>query len=413
MKRQRLRKIGATWAERLDESRIHLARPDALLPLAFLGLLTGLLAGGVIVLFRLFVEGVQDAILPGSGSENYEALSGWGRLLLPLLAAVLLAAMFRWVAQGITLLGVAGVMERMAYHQGRFPTRGFLLQFFGAAFAIIGGHSVGREVPHVYLGASSGSLLAQHLGLPNNVTRALVGCGAAAGIAASFNTPLAGVVKLTPIEQLNAVLVVTHNPRYMDEMADLISETDLTDEQRLYADCIRSSAGSLLHLINDVLDLSRIEAGRYELQEQAVTLADVAEDCRRLLKLRAEKKGLNIIQNYQQGLPQIWADERAIRQVCLNLLSNAIKFNNSPEPAVDITVTPGARTVEIAVSDNGPGIPPEHASKLFNKFEQIKSNQKGSMKSQKGTGLGLAITKGIVEAHRPLLVHLHLPIRRE
>ncbi|MGB5496611.1 MAG: chloride channel protein [Sedimenticolaceae bacterium] len=194
MKLQRLRKFSATWSERLDESRIHLARPDALLPLAFLGLLTGLLAGGVIVLFRLFVEGIQDAILPGSGPENYEALSGWGRLLLPLLAAVLLAAMFRWVAQGITLLGVASVMERMAYHQGRFTLRGFLLQFFGAAFAIIGGHSVGREAPHVFLGASSGSLLAQHLGLPNNVIRALVGCGAAAGIAASFNTPLAGVV---------------------------------------------------------------------------------------------------------------------------------------------------------------------------------------------------------------------------
>ena len=194
MKLQWLRKISATWSEGLDESRIHLARPDALLPLAFLGLLTGLLAGGVIVLFRLFVEGIQDAILPGSGSENYEALSGWGRLLLPLLAAVLLAAMFRWLAQGITLLGIASVMERMAYHQGRFPPRGFVLQFFGAAFAIIGGHSVGREAPHVYLGAASGSLLAQHLGLSNNVIRALVGCGTAAGIAASFNTPLAGVV---------------------------------------------------------------------------------------------------------------------------------------------------------------------------------------------------------------------------
>ena len=67
MKLQRLSKISAIWSERLDESRIHLARPDALLPLAFLGLLTGLLAGGVIVLFRLFVEGVKDAILPGCG----------------------------------------------------------------------------------------------------------------------------------------------------------------------------------------------------------------------------------------------------------------------------------------------------------------------------------------------------------
>jgi H+/Cl- antiporter ClcA len=82
----------------------------------------------------------------------------------------------------------------MAYHQGQCDPRGFLLQFFGAALAIVGGHSVGREGPHIFLGAASGSMLAQQLSLPNNVTRALVGCGTAAGIAASFNTPLAGVV---------------------------------------------------------------------------------------------------------------------------------------------------------------------------------------------------------------------------
>lgn len=171
-----------------------MARPDALVPLAVMGLLTGLVAGAVIIAFRLFVEGTQDGFLPGSGSENYESLPLWSRLLLPLLAALLLAAMFRWAAKGLYVLGVARVMERMAYHQGRLTYRGFLLQFFGAAIAIIGGHSVGREGPHVFLGAASGSLLGQQLALPNNVIRTLVGCGTAAGIAASFNTPLAGVV---------------------------------------------------------------------------------------------------------------------------------------------------------------------------------------------------------------------------
>lgn len=180
--------------ERLDETRIRLARPEALLPLALLGLLTGLIAGAVIVVFRLFVEGAQEALLPGEGPENYEAVSPWLRVALAMLAALLLAALFRWFSNGIAVLGVARVMERMAYHQGRCTLRAFLLQFFGAAFAIIGGHSVGREGPHVFLGASSGSLLGQGLGLPNNVIRALVGCGTAAGIAASFNTPLAGVV---------------------------------------------------------------------------------------------------------------------------------------------------------------------------------------------------------------------------
>jgi len=181
-------------AGRLDELRIQLARPDALLPLALLGLLTGLLAGAVIIVFRLLVEGTQDALLPGDGPENYEMLSGGMRILLPLLAAILLAVMFRWLARGVHVLGVGRIMERMAYHQGRCTPREFLLQFFGAALAIIGGHSVGREGPHIFLGASSGSLLGQGLSLPNNVIRALVACGTAAGIAASFNTPLAGVV---------------------------------------------------------------------------------------------------------------------------------------------------------------------------------------------------------------------------
>ena len=164
------------------------------MPLALLGLLTGLLAGAVIIVFRLLVEGAQDALLPGDGPVNYAMLSGGMRILLPLLAAVLLAVMFRWLARGVHVLGVGRIMERMAYHQGRCTPREFLLQFFGAALAIIGGYSVGREGPHIFLGASSGSLLGQGLSLPNNVIRALVACGTAAGIAASFNTPLAGVV---------------------------------------------------------------------------------------------------------------------------------------------------------------------------------------------------------------------------
>jgi H+/Cl- antiporter ClcA len=181
-------------SERVDELRIRLARPGALLPLAALGLATGVMAGLVIIAFRLIVEGTQDILLPGDGSEGFERLGLTARVLLPLLAAVALAVMFRFFARGMHVLGVARIMERLAHHQGRVSWREFWLQFVGAAFAIIGGHSVGREGPHVFLGAASGSVLGQHLSLPHNVTRTLVGCGVAAGIAASFNTPLAGVV---------------------------------------------------------------------------------------------------------------------------------------------------------------------------------------------------------------------------
>ncbi len=188
------RKIHAWFSAQLENTRLHLARPDAMIQLAIIGLLTGALAGLVIVAFRLLVEQTQTWLLPGNSPEAYELLPHWAILTLPLAGAVLLALMFRWLAKGLYVLGVARVLERMAYHQGHLGPREFLLQFFGAAIAIISGHSVGREGPHVYLGAAAGSLLGQWLTLPNNAIRTLVGCGTAAGIAASFNTPLAGVI---------------------------------------------------------------------------------------------------------------------------------------------------------------------------------------------------------------------------
>ncbi|MES9845694.1 MAG: chloride channel protein [Candidatus Sedimenticola sp. PURPLELP] len=181
-------------SERMDELRLHLSRPDALIQLALLGMVTGLLAGGVIVAFRVAVEGSQSGFMPGGLAENFEALPVWARFLLPVLGGLLIGLVFHLHSGGLYVLGVARVMERMAYHQGHLTLRGFVLQFFGAAIAIISGHSVGREGPHIYLGAASGSLLGQYLTLPNNSIRTMVGCGTAAGIAASFNTPLAGVI---------------------------------------------------------------------------------------------------------------------------------------------------------------------------------------------------------------------------
>jgi len=96
--------------------------------------------------------------------------------------------------KGSIQVGVVHVMERLAYHQGSLPIRNFLAQFVGAAISIIAGHSVGREGPGVHLGAAGGSFIGQWLKLPNNTLRILVACGAAASIAASFNTPIAGVI---------------------------------------------------------------------------------------------------------------------------------------------------------------------------------------------------------------------------
>jgi two-component system, cell cycle sensor histidine kinase PleC len=93
-----------------------------------------------------------------------------------------------------------------------------------------------------------------------------------------------------------------------------------------YAGDIHSSGVHLLNLINEILDLSRIEAGRYELNEEPVSLTRVVEDCHHLLKLRAGNRGITIHELFEPDMPRLWADERAVRQICLNLLSNAIKF---------------------------------------------------------------------------------------
>jgi len=165
---------------------------------------------------------------------------------------------------------------------------------------------------------------------------------------------------------------------------------------RTYAQNIHDSGSHLLHLINEILDLSRIEAGRYELHEEPMHLVDIVEDSHRLLKLRAETKGVDLIETYEDGLPQIWGDQRAIRQICLNLLSNAVKFTPWGGQ-IELVVEPnrdGGQTFR--VRDSGPGIPPDELPKVLQAFGQ------GSLAHQTaegGTGLGLPIVKNLVELH--------------
>jgi len=179
---------------RTTKSTLHdqLARAEALPLLSLLGALTGLLAGVVILFFRQMMEGMQEWIVPGTNGEGYEQLSLTMRILLPIIGGLVIGGILQW-AKSIPL-GVTHVMERLAYHQANLPLRNFLVQFVTAVFAIVSGHSVGREGPAVHLGATSGSLLGQQFRLPDNVTRTLVACGIAAAIGASFNTPLAGVI---------------------------------------------------------------------------------------------------------------------------------------------------------------------------------------------------------------------------
>jgi two-component system cell cycle sensor histidine kinase PleC len=164
-----------------------------------------------------------------------------------------------------------------------------------------------------------------------------------------------------------------------------------------YAGDIHASGQHLLTLINELLDLSRIEAGKYDLNEEVVSLVDIAEDCRRMLELRAKSKGIELVYTFSDGLPRLWGDERAIRQVILNLMSNAIKF--TPQHGrVTLTVTRSADGGQlISVKDNGPGIPESEIETVLSSFGQGSLAQKTA---EQGAGLGLPIVQKIMDLHQ-------------
>lgn len=178
----------------LHNFRLKLAHTEALPQLALLGILSGFATGLVAVVFRLGMEGPLQLMLPGNNSEGFEGLSLQARMLLPLLGALLIGIIFHFNSSQSREGGVSHVIERYHRHQAHLPLRNAVLQFFGSIIAVISGYSVGREGPVVHLGAASSSLLGQTFKLPNNSLRILVGCGVASAIAASFNTPLAGVI---------------------------------------------------------------------------------------------------------------------------------------------------------------------------------------------------------------------------
>ncbi len=177
----------------LEKLRLRLADPDAILPMAVLGLLVGLLAGGIIIAFRLLIQYLQSFYLP-PGPEDYAAVEVYYRLLLPTLGGLLIGLLFHLAPPASRYVGVVHVIERLTYFHGYLPLRNAVMQFFGAALSIASGHSVGREGPSVHLGAASGGIAGRWLHLPNNSIRTLIACGIAAAIGASFNTPLAGVI---------------------------------------------------------------------------------------------------------------------------------------------------------------------------------------------------------------------------
>jgi signal transduction histidine kinase/CheY-like chemotaxis protein len=179
-------------------------------------------------------------------------------------------------------------------------------------------------------------------------------------------------------------------------MADLLLDTALTPEQITYAKAVKTSGDTLLSLIEEILDFSRIEAGRLELQPQAFDLAALLEETVELLAPRAQAKGLEIASYREDSVPrQVVGDAARLRQVLLNLAGNAIKFTE--RGGTSIVAEPGMHAGEIAFSvrDTGIGIAGDQQERIFREFEQ---GEAGSSRRFAGTGLGLAISRRIIES---------------
>ncbi|MBC7137973.1 MAG: response regulator [Defluviimonas sp.] len=181
-------------------------------------------------------------------------------------------------------------------------------------------------------------------------------------------------------------------------MADLLCETDLTEDQRLFAETIRSSGAALLTIINDVLDYSRIEAERLRLHPEPFDLERCLHEVMLLLQPAAREKGLKLLVDFDLFLPtRFVADPGRMRQVLTNLIGNAVKFTAAGHVlarVVGIEMTDESYELHVTVEDTGIGIAPEHVEHVFGEFNQVDSE---SNRKFEGTGLGLAITRQLIE----------------
>ena len=166
------------------------------------------------------------------------------------------------------------------------------------------------------------------------------------------------------------------------------------EKMRSVLERVQTNGKHLLGLINDVLDLSKIEAGQLTLSLSDFSLADLVQGVYVAVEPLAAQKNLALTTSVAKGLPAGHGDERRLAQVLLNLVGNAIKFTETGEVAIEASVSDGA--FRLAVRDTGPGIAPDDQAKIFEEFQQVDNT---STREKGGTGLGLAISKRIVEMH--------------
>ncbi|WP_425420199.1 ATP-binding protein [Phaeodactylibacter xiamenensis] len=221
---------------------------------------------------------------------------------------------------------------------------------------------------------------------------------------------------ITPLKEKNAALheAIHHKDIFLSNMSheirtpmnaiigfsDLMERTKLGPTQREYLDAISVAGNNLLAIINDILDLSKIEAGKIDLESKPLELKKVIQDAIKLSQSRAKEKGLRLRASLDMNAPEyIMGDPTRLHQILVNLISNAVKFTNEGSVTVDVEVKD--RDEEHAglcfkVSDTGIGISEEDQERIFNRFEQARQPKEVLFG---GTGLGLSIVKMLVELH--------------
>jgi len=181
-------------------------------------------------------------------------------------------------------------------------------------------------------------------------------------------------------------------------MTSLLLDTPMSEDQRDFARTIRASGEALLEIINDILDYSKADVGKLEIEQQVFDLRRCVEDSLDLVTSRAQEKGLNLAYLIEDGTPEVLVgDASRVRQILVNLLSNAVKFTHQGEVFVQVDGEPlpdGQLRLHVAVHDSGIGIAAEHLPRLFQSFTQVDAS---TTRKYGGTGLGLAISKRLAE----------------
>ncbi|HEY3475716.1 MAG TPA: ATP-binding protein [Anaerolineales bacterium] len=179
-------------------------------------------------------------------------------------------------------------------------------------------------------------------------------------------------------------------------LAETLQDGALDDPPaaRRFVDQIQIEVDALTQMANELLELSKIESGRFSLDSSPVAPADLLHSAARRMQVQAERADITLRVEYAENLPNIEADSQRLEQVLVNLIHNAVKFTR-PGGEVTLLAEPGPGGVRFAVRDTGVGIPADEVSRIFERFYRVDKSRTGS-----GTGLGLSIAKHIVEAHR-------------